>query len=100
MPMPPKFMGSIYPGCPDDDSLKNVYLEAYGKETASPGTDRHVLLWWRNSGSIDADDLVRQIVQLTGGPGCYAFYSPFAERGRSAMWESNQNYLLIDPRTA
>jgi hypothetical protein len=57
---------------PDNDSEKDVYLEAAGR--AGVLGDRHVQIWWENGQTQTGP--VTQIVHLTGGIGNYAFISP------------------------
>ena len=58
---------------PDDDSIKEVVLEADGLVAVNPD-DRHVLLRWTNA--IADGNRYTQIIHLTGGPGNYNFYTP------------------------
>jgi hypothetical protein len=58
---------------PDDNSTKEIVLQADGLVTADPGVDRHVLLHWING--IDGSRRYTQMIQLTGGPGNYNFYT-------------------------
>jgi hypothetical protein len=58
---------------PDDNSTKEIVLQADGLVTAGPGVDRHVLLHWING--LDGSRRYTQMIQLTGGPGNYDFYT-------------------------
>ncbi|VDB82675.1 unnamed protein product [Peniophora sp. CBMAI 1063] len=81
---------------PDDDSVKNVFLQADGKTTAAEGEDRHVLIYWENGTGTHASNKHIQILQLSGGPGNYAFYPDMlisqseAERARNTYYELGQ----------
>ena len=83
---------------PDDDTDKPVYLQADGQMTAATDADRHVLLRWVNH--IERDEAtgtiayITQIVQLSGGPGNYAFKTPTIERQSARDWERNKSYPL------
>ena len=71
MAAPPRFLGSVHTEYPDDDSIKEVTLHAVGFEISS---ERHVLLQWLNGTKEDV--LITQVVQLTGQPGSYNYYTP------------------------
>ncbi|KAI0079412.1 hypothetical protein K474DRAFT_1617748 [Panus rudis PR-1116 ss-1] len=64
---------------PDDDSTKEVLLQADGLEFAGIG-DRHVLICWANGEDSDNGTRISQIVQLSGGPGNYNFYTPSVQK--------------------
>lgn len=78
-PKPPRFMNDVYSDFPDDDdTTKTVLLQA--ARLSYPGYgDRHVLLQWWNGEHADGS-IVTQIIQLSGMPGNYAYYSPLAEK--------------------
>ena len=76
MAAPTRFMNSIYPTYPDDQSSKEVWLQAAGH--IYTGGDRHVLIWWAN-GAKDNESPVIQIIQLSGQSGNYSYYVPVAQ---------------------
>ncbi|KAF7793932.1 hypothetical protein EIP86_005054 [Pleurotus ostreatoroseus] len=86
-------LGGVYP---DDATVKQVYLQADGKINATL-SDRHVLLGWVNH--IEQDETsgvmtVTQIVQLSGGPGNYAFHTPTVKQQSASFHERNTFYPL------
>ena len=60
---------------PDDNSTKEVELQADGLVTAYTG-DRHVLLRWINGADAEQRVYYAQIIHLSGGPGNYNFHTP------------------------
>jgi len=78
---------------PDDDSTKEIVLQADGLVTAGPSADRHVLLRWTN-GIDESGRHYTQIIQLTGGPGNYNFYTPQVEGNLAESVTSNTFYEL------
>ncbi|KZT01454.1 uncharacterized protein LAESUDRAFT_707385 [Laetiporus sulphureus 93-53] len=77
---------------PDDDSTKEVVLQADGLQHAGTG-DRHVLMRWLNK--MDGDGAhITQIVQLTGGPGNYNFFTPVVKKQSENSRNSNTFYSL------
>ncbi|THH32389.1 hypothetical protein EUX98_g1812 [Antrodiella citrinella] len=72
-PKPPRFTSDVYDSFPDDDKVKIVQLQAAGLSYSGVG-DRHVVIQWYNATNVT------QLIQLSGNPGNYAFYSPW---GRS-----------------
>jgi hypothetical protein len=56
---------------PDNDEIKEIFLEADGLEISDPD-DRHVVLHWKN-GNDETGNRYMQIIHLTGGPGNYQF---------------------------
>jgi hypothetical protein len=77
---------------PDDNSIKETVLQADGLLTAGPGVDRHVLLHWING--IDGSRRYTQIIQLTGGPGNYNFYTPQVKADSEESVKHNVFYKL------
>ena len=78
---------------PDDNSIKEIRLQADGLVTAGPGVDRHVLLHWTNG--IDSSGLhYTQIIHLTGGPGSYNFYTPQVQAHSETSIQKNTIYEL------
>ncbi|KAF9479863.1 hypothetical protein BDN70DRAFT_661385 [Pholiota conissans] len=78
MTEPPRFLQSIYSKYPDDQSPKEVFIQAAGHSYSGVG-DRHVVIWWKNGEVADDDGVsktVTQVIQLTGQAGNYAFYHP------------------------
>ncbi|KIJ22500.1 hypothetical protein M422DRAFT_786429, partial [Sphaerobolus stellatus SS14] len=59
---------------PDNNDSKEIFLQSNGLEHAGDG-DRHVLILWLNGQDAQGNGYT-QILQLTGGPGNYAFYHP------------------------
>ena len=77
---------------PDDNSTKEVELQADGLVTAYTG-DRHVLLRWTNG--TDAEGRVYvQIIHLSGGPGNYNFHTPQVKVHSEASRGANACYPL------
>ncbi|KAM5531433.1 hypothetical protein V8D89_014890 [Ganoderma adspersum] len=81
---------------PDDDSEKEIRLEAVGKKRAGPNDDRHVCLCWTDGMLGEGDDaaLCTQVIHLTGGPGAYAFYTPQTRLDSSISRDQNTFYTL------
>lgn len=90
MTTPPRFMNSVHTLYPDDDSEKEVYVQANGLSFSGVG-DRHVQIQWTNA--VVDGRLVVQVVQLTGGVGGYGHYSPFVEIRPSA--EINHELFVL-----
>jgi hypothetical protein len=90
MSTPSRFLKSVHVEYPDDNSTKEVYLQAEGLTYSGVG-DRHVLLCWLNGVTKDGSN-VTQIVQLTGQAGNYSYFAPVAKI-RSA--ESSKRNLFI-----
>lgn len=81
---------------PDDNSVKEIHLEADGKKRPGPKDDRHVLLCWTNGTVGEGNDeaLYTQVIHLTGGPGTYAFYTPQVKLQHRSAREKNTLYSL------
>ncbi|EIM79902.1 uncharacterized protein STEHIDRAFT_172902 [Stereum hirsutum FP-91666 SS1] len=77
--LPRHYMGDIYSEYPDNDTMKTIQLCADGLSYPGFG-DRHVLLQWENGPSKEGGSVI-QIIQLSGMPGNYAYYAPFAKAG-------------------
>lgn len=90
---PIRFLNSIHKEYPDDTSPKDVYLEAYGLSYSGIGP-RHVFLWWQNAVLDDENATVHQIVQLTGQPGGYAYYSPVVQKQAVDLTNNHLQILL------
>jgi hypothetical protein len=78
---------------PDDDTTKPIVLQAEGLETATIG-DRHVLLRWMNFADDNAGIYASQVLQLTGGPGSYAFNHPSVKLQSKNSFIMNKFYTL------
>ena len=78
---------------PDDDSTKEILIQADGLVTPEPGVDRHVLLRWTN-GVDESGGRYIQIIQLTGGPGNYNFYTLQVEGHPEGSMKNNTFYNL------
>jgi len=76
---------------PDDDSIKEVVLEADGLVVVNPD-DRHVLLRWTNG--VEDENHYTQIIHLTGGPGNYGFYIPQVKVHSEQSLQANTTYEL------
>lgn len=76
---------------PDDDSTKEIVLQADGLEAENPD-DRHVLLRWTNA--VAKGFRYIQIIHLTGGPGNYAFYQPQVKIHTDVSLKSNTPFVL------
>jgi len=77
---------------PDDDSMKEVELQADGLVVLNPD-DRHVLLHWTNG--TDAEGRVyTQIIQLSGGSGNYNFHTPQVKMDPEAFRGADTYYPL------
>ena len=81
---------------PDDDSEKEIRLEAVGKKRAGPNDDRHVCLFWTNGVVGEGHDEAQcvQVLHLTGGPGAYAFYTRQTRLQDPATQEQDTFYVL------
>lgn len=88
----PRFLQNIAHSYPDDDSTKNVYLQADRLQYVGYG-DRHVLIWWSNGTHVDDSAPVEQCLQLTGQAGSYAYYHPVVQK-RGDSSDSHQQFLL------
>ncbi|KAI0628602.1 hypothetical protein C8Q77DRAFT_1281176 [Trametes polyzona] len=76
---------------PDDNTEKEIVLQADGLTAANPN-DRHVLLRWTNA-VVDGQRYT-QILHLTGGPGNYAFHTPQVKMHSSKSLEENTFHSL------
>ena len=77
---------------PDDNSVKEITLEADGLVAANPD-DRHVLLHWVNGTDVEGCRYT-QTVHLTGGPGNYSFHTPQVKVHSEASLEANASHPL------
>lgn len=77
---------------PDDDSTKEIVLQADGLVAINPD-DRHVLLHWINGTDAEGRHYT-QILHLTGGPGNYSFYTPQVKMHSKESREANACYVL------
>lgn len=75
---------------PDNDEIKEIFLEADGLEMSDPD-DRHVLLYWKN-GNDETGNRYARIIHLTGGPGNYQFISEQVKAESQASLERNTAY--------
>ncbi|EIN13028.1 hypothetical protein PUNSTDRAFT_50197 [Punctularia strigosozonata HHB-11173 SS5] len=68
---------------PDDDTDKEVFLQAAGKSYS--GKERHVSLYWinRDQGML----FVEHVLQLIGAPGNYHWENMARFRDRDAGWK-------------
>lgn len=87
----------VYDQFPDDDSDKIVMFQAddlgFGSDYTGSLTDRHVLFYWSNG--VDSQGVaVSQLIQLTGNPGNYAYYSPVARKRSPSTFTNNQQLEL------
>ncbi|KAF9512263.1 hypothetical protein BS47DRAFT_1088570 [Hydnum rufescens UP504] len=87
-----RFFGDVYPQHPDDNTVKEVRLQAAGMSYPGYG-DRHVLLEWTNRVD-DKGQIVTQILQLTGQSGNYSYYAPVAKYRSASSRERNAFYSL------
>jgi hypothetical protein len=92
MSAPPRFINNVYGVYPDDERVKDVFLQAAGQTYSGIG-DRHVLLWWSNGIAGDGEN-VTQVVQLTGQAGNYSYYAPVA-KVRSQNSTANNSQMLL-----
>ncbi|KAJ3727072.1 hypothetical protein C8R42DRAFT_717893 [Lentinula raphanica] len=81
---------NYYEFIPDDDTEKDVYLQAHGHNF--DGRERHVVIHWVN-GTL-ADNPVTQIVQLSGIRGRFVFDSLVAKLRNPATLDSHTQYYL------
>ncbi|THV06684.1 hypothetical protein K435DRAFT_743149 [Dendrothele bispora CBS 962.96] len=90
--MPSMTSVNYYTFIPDDQTEKDVYLQAHG--TKFDGRERHVVIHWKN-GTL-GDSPVTQLVQLSGIRGKYAYDSltPMAKIRNSATMDSHTQYYL------
>lgn len=77
---------------PDDNSTKEVELQADGLVTAHTG-DRHVLIRWKN-GTDTEGRVYAQITHLSGGPGNYNFHTPQVKMDSEAFRGADTCYPL------
>lgn len=88
---PNKFMQSVYPAFPDDDTSKEVLFLKYSLGAVE--YEKHVLFIWYNS-LEDPATPITQIVQLTGNPGGYAFYHPLAKPQDQTFIDQHHSWSL------
>jgi len=82
---------NYYDSIPDDDSEKDVYLQAHGHNF--DGRERHVVIHWLN-GTL-ADNPVSQVVQLTGIRGKFLFENePVARLRNPVTMDNHTQYYL------
>ncbi|KAA1475939.1 hypothetical protein DENSPDRAFT_874334 [Dentipellis sp. KUC8613] len=89
---PGRFMSDVYSDYPDDNTTKEVQLQAAGRSYLGYG-ERHVLLQWPN-GTDEEGDVIMQIVQLSGMVGNYAYYAPFATKCTESVLQNNEAFSL------
>ncbi|KAF9234105.1 hypothetical protein BU15DRAFT_53045 [Melanogaster broomeanus] len=77
---------------PDNNSTKEVVLQADGLEAQNPD-DRHVLLCWTNGSDAEGRRYI-QVIHLSGGPGNYNFYTPQVKMDSDESWKANTCYVL------
>ncbi|KAJ3994141.1 hypothetical protein F5050DRAFT_1713940 [Lentinula boryana] len=91
---------NYYEFIPDDDTEKDVYLQAHGHNF--DGQERHVVIYWvvkisliskKVNGTL-ADNPVTQIVQLSGIRGKFVFDSLVAKIRNPATLDSHTQYYL------
>ncbi|KAM5531443.1 hypothetical protein V8D89_014900 [Ganoderma adspersum] len=85
-----------YGGYRDDQSVKEVLLQADGKRLPDPGMDRHVCIRWTNAVIEQNGTQVpcTQVVHLTGWSGSYAFHTPQVKLHSEASRMYNTFYSL------
>ncbi|KAF5310211.1 hypothetical protein D9619_010471 [Psilocybe cf. subviscida] len=81
MALPPtKFMSSLHEKYSDDDTTKELFIQADGLRDYPGFGDRHVLIYWYNNAAPSTPENngqpAIQITQLTGQAGNYAYYAP------------------------
>ncbi|KAF5345292.1 hypothetical protein D9758_008472 [Tetrapyrgos nigripes] len=82
---------NYYNFIPDDDTDKDVYMQAHG--TSFDGRERHVVIHWKN-GRL-GDSPVTQLVQLSGIRGNFSYDSlPIAKIRNAATMDSHTQYYL------
>jgi hypothetical protein len=80
MAAPPKALNNVHDKYPDNDKLKEAFIQAEGKSYPGYG-DRHVVLWWTNSNDAnDGSGVITQVIQLTGQAGNYNYYAPVVKQ--------------------
>jgi hypothetical protein len=87
----PRFLQSVYATYPDNDSIKEVFLQTANLTYAGTG-DRHVVMWWWNE--TEEPNEVAQLIQLTGQSGHYSYYSPVAQKIDRQVIARNQQFSL------
>ncbi|PBK85416.1 hypothetical protein ARMGADRAFT_1129555 [Armillaria gallica] len=80
---------NVYNICSDDESDKEVFIEAAG--SSYNGVERHVLMYWDN-GTLNQARVV-QVVELVGIPGDYTFKSPVARLHRPMQHPDTSSFL-------
>ena len=90
--MPSTTSLNYYTFIPDDETEKDVYLQAHG--TKFDGLERHVVIHWKN-GEL-GDSPVTQLIQLSGIKGNFAYNSlvPVAKIRNSATMDSHTQFYL------
>ncbi|KAI0628603.1 hypothetical protein C8Q77DRAFT_1067737 [Trametes polyzona] len=89
--MASKFANPFGDKYPDDDSAKELSLQAAGLTAANPD-DRHVLIRWTNA--VVDEQRYTQILHLTGGPGNYAFSTPQVKMQSAQSLQQNEIFAL------
>ena len=87
----PRFLQSLYATYPDNDSVREVFLQAANITYAGTG-DRHVVIWWWNE--TGESNPVAQLIQLTGQLGNYSYYAPVAQKIDLQYIARNQQFSL------
>ncbi|PBK61149.1 hypothetical protein ARMSODRAFT_965160 [Armillaria solidipes] len=80
---------NVYNICPDDESDKEVFIEAAG--SSYNGVERHVLMYWDN-GTLNQARVV-QVIKIVGIPGDYTFKPPVARLHRP-MQDPDTSFFL------
>ncbi|KAJ6531138.1 hypothetical protein B0H19DRAFT_470901 [Mycena capillaripes] len=74
---------------PDDDAVKVVTLQLQLRDMS-----RHVLMYWTNGTDPTSGGTYKQLTNLTGGPGSYAFYHPSVHLHSLASQEGDIFFAL------
>jgi hypothetical protein len=97
MPKPTMNNMSTYNTYPDNDAVKEVFLQASGHETKSMETPRHVFLCWKNhegTQATTADIDYYQILQLEKRGNTYHYCFPLVKARTLASANHHQTWSL------
>ena len=82
---------NYYNAYPDNDEVKQLYVEAQGMTYAGAG-ERHVQICWSNGAFVGGYAL--QTIELGGPPGGYHYVSPVVHLRRMESMGSNEQFSL------
>ncbi|KAI0063456.1 hypothetical protein BV25DRAFT_1824566 [Artomyces pyxidatus] len=94
MPAPNRFSLDCYAFYPDNEAIKEVFIQAAGLSYVGH-SDRHVVVDWDNTPTRStADNRVTQIILLTDQAGNHAYYAPLSNTQSRESLKENERVSL------